>query len=153
MLMSIDPGANGGIALFFDDGTLVEAKRLKKTKGERFFTPEDLQPVRDMASVASLVVLEEVFWHKPPKQSMNHHGTTIACWGQLLASIQCPVETVIAKDWKKRMGLVKATKLQSIEMARELFPDLADNVLKTNAACDGVAEALLIGVDFLRRTK
>lgn len=45
--------------------------------------------------------------------------------------------------WKKHLGLIGCDKSASIEMARELFPSLADQ-LKTKSS-DGRAEALLIG--------
>lgn len=151
MLLSIDPGSNGGAALFMDSGELQAVHRLKKTKGSRFFTSHDLSVFKNLSTLANTVVIEEPFWHKPAKQSMVHHGTTIATWGQLLGALQnvdSELITVTSKEWKGRMDL-SSRKTASLDLAREYFPDFADQL--KYAACDGVAEAMLIGVYYGQR--
>ena len=152
MLLSLDPGGNGGAALFWDDGRLSRVHRIKKTPKSRFFQRGDLQPIKNMAVGASVICIEEPFWHKPKKQSMVHHGTTLVTWGQLLQAANSgsamKIELVTSKEWKGRMDL-SSKKDASLDLARELYPDFADQM--KFKACDGVAEAILIGVYYGQR--
>lgn len=132
-IIGIDPGSKGGIAIIsnianaypYDDGTLDSLCKMKKD---------------------AIVYVEQV--HAMRGQgvtSMFNFGKSAGKIEGILIANNMEYHYVTPQRWKKEFGLIGTDKNASIEMAKELFPNVN---LKRTKRCrkedDGMAEALLI---------
>ena len=75
---------------------------------------------------------------------MFRFGQNLGQWQGLLAGLELPYTMVTPQAWKKHMGLIKADKGRSIELARTFWPQHAETTFKYKLADEGRAEASLI---------
>ena len=141
----VDPGARGAVACVSHTGSFLVVRDLPTTNEEWL---EWLQyPVKPKISYCTC---ENV--HALPGQSTVAgftFGKNVAkaeLLAELLTTCESPL-LVSPQKWKKFFGLDK-DKHKSVELARELFPEASDYLLKSK---DGRAEALLIA-EYGRRT-
>lgn len=129
IILSIDPGASGGVAVHKDNKLIGYAK----------FTTEN-----DIAQFISeypidYAYLEEV--HAMPGQgvtSMFNFGANVGFYRGVLLALKIPFETVRPQKWQKEMRcMTKGDKNISKARAQELYPE----VKMTHA----LADAILIG--------
>lgn len=141
--ISIDPGVTGAIAYITDNGATVWDMPL--IKGQHDTQMIDTALISEVIADQwpyDIVIIERPQWrrHDGAKQVVSiwfNYGRLCACfeaWGE-----------VAPKVWKKDMGLDSDKEL-SLEMARELFPNLAS--MLTRKKDHNRAEALLIGAWF-----
>jgi crossover junction endodeoxyribonuclease RuvC len=150
-IVGIDPGLSGGIAYYTPDQLLayrtptVEVPYVKKGK-KRTRKDMDLSHiVAEMrASDITHVFLEKV--SAMPGQGvtgMFRFGQNLGQWQGILAGLELEYTMVTPQVWKKQAGLIKATKGQSVDLARTLWPANSDD-FKYKTADEGRAEAALI---------
>ena len=158
-VVSFDPGFTGGIACIEDDKVVtasrmpiisvpVTIKGKKKTRSEL-----------DMTAIAAIirdfdpdiVVIERVS-SRPGEGSTSSFRFGFGTGALHGIAIGCGYETEVVSPvtWKKHFKL-SSSKDDSLEMARTLYPDISDTVLKYKKD-NGVAEAILIGLWKIQKT-
>jgi len=154
MLAAVDPGKTGAVVLFDMKGGIVNSHQFSVLKGQRFFNEVHVDQFLMVTGQAHYFVTEAILDRFSPKQSSIHANTTAVNFGiwyaQMLDLVgEEDIDIVQPKDWKRRMMLLGAQKDDSIDLALTLYPEMAD-ALKYKKNHD-LAEAILIGVDYLRR--
>jgi len=151
--ISIDPGKTGAIVGWVDGVPDCWHQFAVKS---RFFGEEEVHIIESFyehVDDQSPVVIEALMDRKIYGQSSIANNTTAVNWGVHFAMATwygCPIDVVHASAWKTRLKLATDKNL-SMEMARDLFPQCADALkLKKN---HDLAEALLIGHDYINRSK
>jgi len=139
VIVGIDPGVTGGLAVIHD-GKLVGVEPMPIHDGRA-----------DGAEIDSMLVTwEPDFVYVEKTQAMPKNGS-IASFSLGLNSgivIGCvtanhfPMVLVRPIDWKRSMGLVGKDKNASRGLASELFPEFRDRFKRVKD--DGLAEACLI---------
>lgn len=135
VLLTIDPGQKGALALFDTRGHLVAVRDMPDTIHAIAAIVHDWRP--------DLAIVERA-------QSMPHQGVTSSFrygthYGSLLGVLAgrlVPYETVPPAAWKRALGL-GADKTAARRRACELWPDFARDFARVKD--DGRAEAALIG--------
>ncbi len=147
--MGIDPGIGGGIALYdYEKKRLVNVYDFPTEKDRKGRNRIDvLRTAFLLDSVASLVkvcLIEEVGFQtgKESAHSQFVFGFATGEVHGILAACQIPTATVKPAIWKMEMGLT-SSKTESIERAKELFPEDAPKYL-TLKKHHGRAEAILL---------
>lgn len=151
-IVGIDPGLKGGIAYYSPDvlwafrTPTIEVPFIKKGK-KKTRHDMDLESIRDelQLSGATHVFLEKV--SAMPGQGvtgMFRFGQNLGQWQGLLVGLNLPYTMVTPQAWKKHMGLIKADKGKSVDLAREFWPEHQDTSFKYKGADEGRAEASLI---------
>lgn len=144
--IGIDPGSKGAVAVIVDD-TCLGFMDLSKDYQVYWEIISDLEDYTGFYE-ENCVAVEEVCGR--PGQSCQANTTFMKLAGMAELVGYCIGEMSLVKPqvWKKHFGLIfpktmtKAEKKRkSVELARELYPDVADELLYTK---DGRAEALLI---------
>lgn len=143
--VGIDVGKNGGYAIIYPNGIVVDAW-------------DDKSFIEDMQDVAMQGERDEIRCcveqvGAMPKQgvtSMFNFGKSAGFIEGVLRGIGIPYQLVKPKEWKKEFGL-NSDKAKSIEVCQRLFPYVD---LKATERCkkahDGKAEALLMA-EYARR--
>jgi len=157
MIVGIDPGQTGALALLDTDGTLVSVVGMPGFGAEP--SAMDVAALLEaMGPVSELFVgLEEPF--------ANNRGSAISQLNQgigygillgVVGSMGYRHERIKAASWKRELGLPMSRELtyaqkkrNSREWATRLWPDMAHLWAKTTQ--DGFAEAALIGEAVRRR--
>jgi len=143
MLIAIDPGYNGGIAIF-DNTTLVMYLKMpiidittnRKKKKEL-----DISKINKLFSQFkhSTLALEKVYAYPGMDiQSMFRFGEQFGILKALAVANDLELILVDVKQWKKFFNL-KSNKKESINLANKLYN------LNLKSTEDGIAEAILIG--------
>lgn len=164
IVLGIDPGLTGGIAMLDGDTSRVwdTPSRLVEVNGKtkRRIDPGALARVIDKAvNVVDPRRMARAFVELA--QASPHMGVSSAfAYGQafglvmgVLAHLDMPVQTVPAAQWKRGMGLVKRgsrelgrdeerEKGSALDLARRLYPRLADELGRVKD--NGRADALLL---------
>lgn len=161
IVVGIDPGITGGIAAVGDDSTAavidiptvdvkVNGKCRRRVDVEALALEMRRPPVCD----AKLVIIERA-------QASTRMGVSSAfAYGEIfglirgvVAANKIPIRLAGASQWKRDLGLIKPgcreigrdderEKGSSLDLARKLFPRLADKLAR--AKDDGRADALLL---------
>lgn len=150
-IVGIDPGLKGGIAFYHPNQLvaertpLIEVPYVKKGK-KRTRSDMDLGTIRKSMQDFDIshVFLEKV--SAMPGQGvtgMFRFGQNLGQWQGLIVGMGLEYTMVTPQAWKKHSGLIKATKGQSVDMARDLWPDNGVD-FKYKTADEGRAEAALI---------
>ena len=171
MIISVDPGAAGGIAILFHDGS-VAAYAMPKTRLELVEIFETaLQQDQEIANIPRRTpvraIVEQV--HAMPSQGTEKDGkqrkmgaASAFKFGQnyerplaILASLKIPTEQVKPQAWQKLLRLSKPKgykegKEYLREKAEELFPEIMYG--KTLTYRRAVCDALLL-IEYGRRKK
>lgn len=139
MILGIDPGISGGIALLDRSGGLQFAEAMPALR--------NAVPTVDYGHVAHLLVgRTDVFAYVERAQSMPRQGVSSAfnygvVFGSLLTALAAQgigYELVQAAKWKREMGL-SSDKRESVDLVRQLYP-----TFPVKRSEDGIAEAILI---------
>lgn len=152
IILGIDIGLGGAVAAL-DSRTwtarVVDLATVDTSIGRRLDGRALILLLRELAPhvESALVVAENVRPRPSPR------GNTMHSEGSLLRSrgiVECAtdicrlqVEWVEPQSWKRSMGLIGKEKKDSLRVARELFPDIADQDLG-RVKDHNRAEALLI---------
>jgi Holliday junction resolvasome RuvABC endonuclease subunit len=149
IIVGIDPGNNGGIALLHGDRLIyadhlpVVGKTLSGHLLNNWFA--DIEP-----DTPAMVVVEQV--HAMPRQGVSStfaFGKAVGIIEGVIAARGLPVTYVTPQRWKKAMG-VTADKNSSRQLAINLWPTEADLFRRVKDA--DRAEAALIA-EYYRRTQ
>ncbi len=158
MIVGVDPGKSGAIALIGDDGALIEVADMpvvgKIISGRMLwhvlaawrFNSDELDV--DLFAGKAVAVIEDV--HAMPKQGVSSvfsFGRALGLAEGVLAAEGWSMRYVSPARWKKDMHL-SADKGESRRRAIELWPNSAE--LFARVKDDGRAEAALIAVWYLR---
>lgn len=151
-IVGIDPGLKGGIAYYTPDTLIayrtptIEVPFIKKGKKK---TRHDMDLV-NICEELRLSDIEHVFLEKVsamPGQGvtgMFRFGQNLGQWQGMLAGLNLPYTMVTPQAWKKHMGLIRADKGKSVELAHEFWPEHRTTSFKYKGADEGRAEASLI---------
>jgi Holliday junction resolvasome RuvABC endonuclease subunit len=149
IIVGIDPGNNGGIALLHGDRLIyadhlpIVGKTLSGHLLNNWFA--DIEP-----DTPAMVVVEQV--HAMPRQGVTstfNFGKAVGIIEGVIAARGLPVTYVTPQKWKKAMG-VTADKNSSRQLAINLWPTEADLFRRVKDA--DRAEAALIA-EYYRRTQ
>jgi Holliday junction resolvasome RuvABC endonuclease subunit len=141
LILGIDCGLNGGLALLGPDGLLVEAMPVFKIDGKHHL---DLQTIRSLIAEWSP---DHVFMERQqsmPKQGLSSTFKTGFGYGVLhglCAGMQLPVTEVSAATWKRALGC-PADKDGARARASQVFPSHACSWARRSL--DGLAESALV---------
>lgn len=132
LILGIDPGQSGGIAIVSLDGGFAEAWKMPDTEADLCAL------IREHALLSTMAWLEKV--HAMPRNgvsSMFTFGTNYGLLRGILIALNIRRSDVTPQAWQKHLGcLTHGDKNVSKARAQELFPRL-----KINHA---IADALLI---------
>ena len=153
--IGIDPGLKGAIAFYHPEELIVIPTPVKSTtfvkQGKKKTRNEmDLDRVREILvefDGASYKVEVAYLEHVAAMSgqgvtSMFRFGQNYGQWEGMLAGFGIRTETVWPQTWKASYGLTR-TKTTSLELAREYWPDNAEESFRLKKH-DGMAEAALI---------
>jgi crossover junction endodeoxyribonuclease RuvC len=149
IIVGIDPGNNGGIALLHGDRLIyadhlpIVGKTLSGHLLNNWFA--DIEP-----DTPAMVVVEQV--HAMPKQGVSstfNFGKAVGIIEGVIAARGLPITWVTPQRWKKLMG-VTADKNTSRQLAINLWPEQAHLFARVKDA--DRAEAALIA-EWYRRTQ
>ena len=150
-IVGIDPGLKGGIAFYTPTSLTahrtptVEVPYVKKGKKTTRFNM-DLNECRVMLDRGNNthVFLEKV--SAMPGQGvtgMFRFGQNLGQWEGIIVGLGLEYTLVTPQVWKRKAGLIKADKGDSVILARKTWPEHADT-FKYKTADEGRAEASLI---------
>ena len=156
-IIAIDPGKKGALASMNPRGEIVEiidmpiiAKEVDYAEVEKFIK----------SKLGSILIVIEKQQAYPGQGSVSifnfakHYGYLLG----LIVASRLPIEIIHPKTWQKEFSLIftkkhnltkKQKKEKSILKARELFPDIANQLLISK---DGRADACLLA-EYARRKK
>jgi len=148
MILGIDPGFSGGLAVINHKGEWIDGMRMPiyhLQKREMIDTRELTKFWASAlgASGSNTIVIESV--HSMPKQGVastfkfGRAAGSVEAWA---LTMPCEMAFVTPQKWKKDMG-VKREKRSSLKLANDLFPEAGAvdwSVLRN----DGIAEAALM---------
>lgn len=133
MILGIDPGKSGGIALL--DGLSVQTWPMPSTT-------RDLHDLIAGLPIIKIGVLEKPFY--PPSIGISNAARIAEAYGVIKGALQwrdIPFHEVRPADWKRSLN-VPTDKHAARQRASEFFPNAAEQWAK--AGEDGRAEAALI---------
>lgn len=145
--IGIDAGSKGAIAIIDNYDNVLGIYDLSNNIGDYWYLIEYLRDIQGSYD-NSYVVVEDVCGRPGQSCVANTTFMKLAGYAELTGFYLGEMVKVKPQVWKKYFGLVfgkELTKTQkkhkSIELAKELFPSVADQL---TASKDGRAEALLI---------
>lgn len=146
--IGIDPGSKGAIVAIDSDNNVIKIRDLSKKWLDYWIIMQDWEDW-ECKWDSTEVAVEDVCGRPGQSCQANTTFMKLAGMAELTAySLDSGMVLVKPQVWKKHFGLIfpktmtKAEKKRkSVELARELFPSVADSLLYSK---DGRAEALLI---------
>jgi crossover junction endodeoxyribonuclease RuvC len=145
-IIGIDPGKYGAIAYYNCANQSIDVKDCPLTKIETIDYSKMAELVKPHESNA-VAIMEQVNSYGMGKQSAFNFGVNVGAWRSTLACYSIPVQTISPRIWKPGMGL-SDDKSRSIELAKELFPNMASKL--TRKKDHDRAEAMLLIHYFLK---
>lgn len=144
VIIGIDPGKKGGIALIADKGEIIDVFEMPESIVHLKSMIHD-HPVSHVSNKMCYIEKAQVM----PKQGIVGAFTYGVGYGKLLAFLELegiPYKEIRPVEWKKHFSLIKSSKEDSISVAKKLFPKLPAYTFTTDRGRkkDGNAEALLI---------
>jgi hypothetical protein len=141
LLLGVDPGLSGGIALLRPNGSLLAAEAMPVLRNA-----VPTVDVRQLGHLLKAAEGAEVFAYVERAQAYPRQGVSSAFnYGLLFGSILTAIadlgigyELVQATKWKRDLGL-HSDKRESVDRVKQLYPTFS--LRKTE---DGIAEAILI---------
>lgn len=152
MIIGIDPGNTGALALFDDTGELIEVedmpliahgKKLQVNIVPLAITVKNWKTMAELDGKRISSVLEQV--HAMPKQGVTssfNFGMGYGGMQGILATLMIPMQLVTPGKWKKHHRLINKDKDNARTLAQQLFPT-ASLARKKDI---GRADAILIGL-------
>lgn len=145
--IGIDPGSKGCIAIIDDYDAVIQLFDLSNDIADYWYATTYM--IDDVGSYEnSYVCVEDVCGRPGQSCAANTTFMKLAGYAELMGFFLGDFNKVKPQVWKKHFGLVFGKELtktekkhKSIELAKELFPSVADQL---TASKDGRAEALLI---------
>ena len=142
MILGIDPGLDGGLAII--DGSSIELLETipTQTKGGFIKRQVDAQKLSNILRVyPDLVCYLEGVASRPGQgvASVFSFGDTYGCIRGVLGALNIPVYMVAPQTWKKELKI--SSKEDSLKAIKDLYPDM--KWLKKD---HNLAEAVLIAV-------
>ncbi len=135
-IIGIDPGKDGGIAIYFDNGNL-EVVKMPDTEKDTY---EQLRSVSDEDPRFVNVFLEKV--HSFPGQGVSStfkFGQGYGFLRGIICSLEYPLHDVEPRRWQQNLGcLTKGNKNVTKQKAQQLFP----HIKITHKTADAVLIAL-----------
>lgn len=147
MIIGIDPGINGAIAIFHGRtlSTVIDMPTLEVVSGKttkRHISAAQLRDILETYPQARVCVEKVGAMPGQGVASMFNFGRSAGIIEGVVAGLRMPITYVTPATWTKGVGRA-AGKDASRMRAMELFPDKA--VLFKRAKDDGRADAALIG--------
>ena len=153
LVLGIDPGISGGLALLSGDGLIHTARMpiLKVKGGKSTINIAELgNIITTWAPTVAALERQQVMRKAGVRPGAVSSFTTGLNYGVLLGFFygrKISVHEIIPKTWKKALGL-SSDKDESRHRAMQMWPDNANDF---RLACqDGVAEAALIAYYYYR---
>lgn len=149
MIVGIDPGLTGGVAVIDGDTVMVKDMPViaDRTGGKKSI---DIDELVNLLQPGASVVIEQQ--QSMPKQGVASTFQTGLNYGRLLGALDAlafPYKVVTSREWAKIVGKpAKTGKEWNIAEARRRWPHLKDILLKSK---DGRADALLIAASQLEQ--
>lgn len=149
IVMGIDPGLTGALAVFNTDGSIrceslpvmQNAKAAEKGRNRQHLNPQGLafalRPYMGHRCMVYLEYTQAGMKGALANYSLGHSSGVIM---GVLASLGLPYELVRPQEWKAAFQLLKQKKDASRTVAQQLFPHVDLSKVKD----EGRAEALLI---------
>lgn len=154
MIVGIDPGKNGGIAILYESGKVI-AEQIPDTITDLYTTFRDMQAYRYDSEMAFCLIEKVGPMPKQGVRSMFSFGDIYGQLKMLVTSFQIPMDYVTPQTWMKGLCIPKRgdkTKTQHktllLEKAQSLYPKVFDGLNKTNSL--KISDAILI-VEYARR--
>lgn len=145
LIIGIDPGKNGGIAVLFDNGAVMDATKMPDTPQDIMAFLRDVQVVADTYSKSVVCYMEAVGFGMPGQSSSATAKFARHC-GHLemaLLALGIQTNTVTPNKWEKVYQLGKSSEFSKTEWknrlkakAQQLFPLLGKRI--TLATCDAL---------------
>lgn len=153
MILGIDPGASGGLALLSDNGMDLEVIPMPWITHVGI----NVEPVRSWIIKASRVFLEDI--QVRPGEGVKATKTSCVNWGRIMGiadGLSVSLKVVQAKDWQKLAGVSSRDKRErkatSVALAQRTWPQCSFMPTeRCTKPSDGMAEAALIA-EYGRRT-
>lgn len=155
MILGIDPGLTGALAMLDDDGkvrAVYDTPVAAKThgKGNEVDASGMFRLLEDLATTVDQVFIERVWaMRRPDKSGKPQGGTSLFGFGDTngctrmgLVAASLPFEWVLPAQWKTWAGLKGKPKDASRTLAIQRHPEVADQLSRKKD--DGRAEAILI---------
>jgi crossover junction endodeoxyribonuclease RuvC len=149
MILGVDPGADGALALLADDGSLVDARDMPTVEvASRGRVKQRVSPQAVAAIVREHAVLHAFVERvgSMPNQGVASSftfGYAAGCIEGVLAGLGVPVTFVAPRTWKRAFKL-SAEKGEARQRAMQCFPEHAGKFARVKD--DGRAEAALIAL-------
>lgn len=148
VLLGIDPGASGGVAMMSDSSANVEVWPMPWITGVGI-NPE---PLRTWLLSADHVFIEALVTMPTGKEGAKSVRTTVGQWWRIhgmAEMVQRPITIVQSKAWQKTFGIANKDKTlrkaASVAVAQRLFPGCSFMPTeRCKKPSDGMAEAVLI---------
>jgi crossover junction endodeoxyribonuclease RuvC len=145
--LSIDPGANGAIAVWHADGRLMDVYSIPQTvrrSGKKNHSLVDMDRLRFILSgyMVSEVWLERVGPSTGSSASF-YFGLGVGRLEGIFGGRGIPINYVLPTTWQHAVGIGVASVDTSLALASKLYPDFAGHFIRKKD--DGRAEAVLIG--------
>lgn len=157
MIIGIDPGMTGGIAMLSDSGEFLGGQRMPLVvDGKRKLVDGGLlndfvyntRPVGMEGALKRIVIEAPNSMPGQGLQSTFNFGRMCGAVETWATSRACPVTMTTPGQWKKAMGLTKDKRASLDKAVLEFGPDPLWQVL----ANDGIAEAALIALWWQRQS-
>lgn len=141
MILGVDPGLSGGVALVSRTGSLVSAEAMPVLRNA--VSTIDVQALSrflraaDGAEVVGIVERAQAMPRQGVSSAFNY-GLTFGSILTALAAEGIGYELVSPAKWKRDLGL-SADKRESVDRVRQIYP-----TFPVKRSQDGIAEAILI---------
>lgn len=147
MILAIDPGKTGAVALLDPTGTLVDIADMAEMYGGAVLSPALLKTTMldlccDLPASVSVCVVEAVNSHAMGRQSAFNFGQSLGTCRTMPLALGIRVVDVTPAVWKKAMRLGNDKNVARARAA-ERWPEHADRFKRVKD--DGRAEAALLG--------
>lgn len=150
--LGIDPGAQGALALLDVEGNVLDLRDLPYNKKAKFVDLFELKSYLNslLQNYETIHCFHEDCQYTPAIKGSGAFtfGKNVGASETLLVALGIPYQLVKPQKWKKHFSLIGKEKSDSIILAKQMFPDFENFLLKSK---DGRAEALLIA-EYCRRT-
>lgn len=150
MLMGIDPGASGGVAVLYGSGKLI-VEPMPATLRDLWCMFNEERAVYSNEE-ACFAVMEQV--HAMPKQGVSSTFTFGRGVGRLemaLTAADIPYESVTPRKWQKELGIQAKSKDWSNTQWKNHLKEHAQRLYPEQKITLKTADALLI-LEYARRT-
>ncbi len=150
MIISIDPGLTGAVAVFHDCLIdVIDMPVSAKTNGKGLQVNAALlsKEIRELNFIDKAIIERVTAMPGQGVTSMFGFGRTLGVIEGVLAAHTIPVEWVTPQKWKKFHGLIKKDKDAARTLVIEKYPDKTDRFKRKKDI--GRADAVLIGLSVI----